>query len=479
MSLYLYNTLSNQKEEFKPIQPGKVTMYTCGPTVYSHPHIGNFRSFITADLLKRYLEYKGYKVKHVMNVTDVGHMTTDDLLAGEPGEDKLQVAARREQKSPWEIARFYENEFKKLVELLNLQPPDIYPRATDHIPDMINLIKKLLAARYAYEVNGNIYYEVSKFKNYGQLSGNTLKNLLAGARIEVNPEKRSSLDFALWKNDPKHIMQWDSPWGKGFPGWHIECSVMSTKYLGETFDIHTGGEDNIFPHHECEIAQSEAANKKKFVEYWFHTRHLLVNNQKMSKSLNNFYTVRDILDKGYHPLVLRYALLNTHYRQSLNFTMDSLESARNTIQRLRNLTWLTEEKRRRRPDSSPIENVSNLIQKAKDKFESAMNDDLNISEALGVIFEFLSEVGKIGFGKEDAGKVIDLINSFDTVLGIKMLQKEVVEISPEIKALIDERELARRQKDYSKADAIRAQLEKQGVILEDLPNGKVHWKKKL
>lgn len=479
MALYLYNTLTKQNEEFKPIQPGKVRIYTCGPTVYSHPHIGNFRAFIATDLLRRYLEYKGYQVYHIMNITDVGHMTTDDMLAGGEGEDKILAAARQEQKSPWEIARFYENEFKELVKLLNLKPADVYPRATEHIPEMIILIEKLFAKGYAYEINGNVYYAVSKFKNYGRLSGNTLENLMSGARVEVNPEKRSPLDFALWKNDPKHIMQWDSPWGKGFPGWHIECSVMSMKYLGETFDIHTGGEDNIFPHHECEIAQSEAANEKKFVNYWFHTRHLLVHNQKMSKSLGNFHTVRDILDKGYQPRVLRYALLNTHYRQSLNFTLDGLEAARNAIQRLLDFKRLTELKAKSDPlpYGKKLPRVEQLIKETKDKFESSMDDDLNISEALGSIFEFIREINKLGLLKTEAKAVLDLIDNFDTVLGILQTEK-VEEISPELKALIEQRELARQQKDYQKADTLRAQLETKGIILEDTPDG-VRWKNKL
>src|SRR3972149_2047156 len=292
MTLKLYNTYSKKLEEFTPIEDGKVKMYNCGPTVYSHPHIGNFRSFIFADVLHRYLEYSGYKVTQVMNITDVGHLTLDDV---EAGEDKLEAAAKREKKDPYQIAEFYMNEFFELAKLLNLLPAYKYPRATEHIKEQITLAEELIKKSYAYVVGGNVYFDVTKFAKYGKLSGNTLTQLKAGARIEVNTEKRNPMDFALWKNDPKHIMQWDSPWGKGFPGWHLECSAMSMEYLGETIDIHTGGEDNIFPHHESEIAQSESATGKQFVRYWLHCRHLLVDGKKMSKSEGNFYSVQDIL----------------------------------------------------------------------------------------------------------------------------------------------------------------------------------------
>ena len=484
-------------------------MYSCGPTVYSHPHIGNFRSFIAADILRRYLEYQGYEVKQVMNITDVGHMTTDDAVGGGAGEDKIQAAARREKKTPWEIARFYEQEFLELSRLLNLKPAFVYPRATEHIPEMIDLIKKLIERNFAYEVNGNVYYDIVKFKNYGQLSGNTLANLMAGARIEVNLDKHNPLDFALWKQDQKHLMQWDSPWpipggqgkGKGFPGWHIECSAMSMKYLGNDIDIHTGGEDNIFPHHESEIAQSEAAHGKKFVHYWFHVRHLLVNNQKMSKSLGNFYTVRDIVARGYHPLVLRYALSNTHYRQPLNFTLESLKSASHALQRLRDFKQMLSEKKKERVESSQkkigclIEkSVLKLIDTTKQNFETALDDDLNISEALAAIFDLVREINKLDLNPGEAEATYQLINKLDSIIGVLGVSEtgEVSEtenipenvlyvlksgdLSKEVENLIGERNQARQDRDYQRADQIRQQLKEIGVVLEDTPQG-VRWKK--
>jgi len=483
MSLVLHNTLTGAKEPFRSLNPKQaclpvrqVRMYSCGPTVYSHPHIGNFRSFIASDVLRRYLEYLDYKVVQIMNITDVGHLTTDDQISGGAGEDKIQAAALRENKSPTEIARFYETEFLELAKLLNLRPATKYPRATEHIPEMIDLIQKLISGGYAYVVNGNVYFEVAQFPDYGKLSGNTMENLLAGARIEVNPEKRSPLDFALWKQDPKHLMQWDSPWGRGFPGWHIECSAMSLKYLGAgQIDIHTGGEDNIFPHHESEIAQSEAATGQPFVRYWFHTRHLLVDNQKMSKSLGNFYTVRDIMSKGYHPLVLRYALLNTHYRQQLNFTMESLNGARSALERLRDFKQRLEESRQKAIANSQ-KGLPKLLQETQEGFEEAMNDDLNISEALAVIFEMVREVNKMDLSRDEAELTLGALERVDSVLGV--LSTGEGNLEAEVEKLIEERQQARRAKDYAKSDALRAQLDKMGIILEDTPQG-IRWKRKI
>ncbi|MBI4835502.1 MAG: cysteine--tRNA ligase [Planctomycetes bacterium] len=526
MTLHLYNTLTKSKELFKPLVPRQVTMYTCGPTVYSHPHIGNFRSFIAADILHRYLEYYGYEVKQVVNITDVGHMTTDDDLAAADGKDKIQAAAEREKKSPYEIARFYEEEFLRLSRLLNIKEASLYPRATEHIPEMIELIKKLIDKGFAYNVGGNVYFEVGKFPDYGRLSGNSMENLMAGARIEINPEKKSPLDFALWKQDPKHLMQWDSPWrnesgvptqsgGKGFPGWHIECSAMSMKYLGATFDIHTGGEDNIFPHHESEIAQSEAANEKPFVKYWFHTRHLLVNNQKMSKSAGNFYTVKDIMDKGFAPRVLRYALMSVHYRQPLNFTLEGLDAARKAVQRLldfknslveivahttiNNLgipapfhgtpysSGVPETKLSGAPRPSggsgidnPTQNDTNdvkkIVEATRERFNTAMNDDLNISEALGAVFDMVRDTNKLALSSGKAGMALRMLEQFDTVLGV--LSEEETNLDDEVKRLIEERQLARKNKDYKKSDEIRDKLTKMGITLEDTPQG-IRWKRKV
>ncbi|MBI4712128.1 MAG: cysteine--tRNA ligase [Planctomycetes bacterium] len=467
MSLSLYNTFTKRKEEFKPLQPNKVLMYSCGPTVYSHPHIGNFRSFVCADLLRRYLEYKGYRVTQIMNITDVGHMTTDDDPSSvEAGEDKVQAAARKEKKSPLEITRFYTQEFLELSQLLNLKPADKYPLATEHIPEMIEMVKTLIQKGYVYEVNGNVYFDISKFPDYGRLSGNPLDKLMAGARVEVNSEKKNPLDFALWKQDPKHLMQWDSPWHKGFPGWHIECSAMSLKYLGERFDIHTGGEDNIFPHHECEIAQSEGALGHKVVNHWFHIKHLLVNNQKMSKSLGNFYTVRDILQKGYNPMVLRYALLNTHYRQPLNFTLEGLDAAKNALQRLSDFKLMLSEKMGGAKDAG-CEIHDTRLETVRTNFEQAMDNDLNISEALAVLFDFIREANKSTISQQSA--INNLLQDFDRVIGVMTVQE--VAVPPEIDTLIKEREDARKRKDYKRSDEIKQQIKAKGFVIEDTPAG--------
>jgi cysteinyl-tRNA synthetase len=472
--MYLHNTYTKQKEEFKPIETNKVRVYSCGPTVYSHPHIGNFRSFIAADILCRYLRYKGYQVIQVMNITDVGHLTTDDnLTSDEEGIDKIQLAAEAEKKSPLEIARFYTDKFFHLAKTLNLHPASHYPRATEHILEMIELIKKLLERGYCYEREGNIYYRISKFPNYGHLSGNTLENLIAGARVDIRGEKENPLDFALWKHDPKHLMQWDSPWGKGFPGWHLECSAMSLKYLGRTFDIHTGGEDNIFPHHECEIAQSEAYTGQPVVRYWFHTKHLLVDNQKMSKSSGNFYTVEDILNKGYHPMVLRYALMSSHYRQQMNFTIEGLNSARGAVERLINFKRMIEKK----SGASGAINSETLITDTKKAFEDALDDDLNISGALGTIFNMINEINKLQISGTEALFIKEEFYNFDKVLGI--LEMDTPEtLDKEIERLIKEREQARENKDYKQADQIRETLKKKGIILEDTSQG-TKWRKEL
>ena len=328
--LKVYNTLTGKKEEFKPLDNKIVTMYNCGLTVYDYAHIGNLRAYTFADILRRYLEYKGFVVKQVMNFTDVGHMFEDVDI----GKDKMEETAKREKKDPWSIAEFYIKAFLEDSKAMNFEEPMVRPRATEHIKEMIDLIERLIRNGYAYVVNGSVYYDVAKFKNYGSLSGNTIEKLKTGAggRVEFNSDKKNQFDFALWINDPKHIMNWKSPWcEKGYPGWHIECSAMSMKYLGKTIDIHTGGEDNIFPHHEAEIAQSEGATDEQFVRYWMHVRHLLVNSEKMSKSLGNFYTLKDLLKKGYSAKALRYLMLSANYRTSLNFTEGSLKNAEKTV----------------------------------------------------------------------------------------------------------------------------------------------------
>lgn len=463
-SLYLYDTYTKSLREFKPLEGNVVKMYNCGPTVYDHPHIGNFRAFIFADLLRRYLEYKGFNVLQVMNITDVGHMVEDQ----DSGEDKIQLQAIKKKKTPQEIAEYYTNEFFELVDKLNLRKCLCYPKATEHIQDMISAIKGLIDNGYAYEKNGAVYFEVDKFKNYGRLSGNTLENLIAGKRVEIHPDKKKPYDFALWKYDPKHIMKWHSPWSEGFPGWHIECSVMAMKYLGETIDIHTGGEDNLFPHHESEIAQAEALTGKKFVNFWLHVKHLLVNGQKMSKSLGNFYTVNEILEKGYHPIVLRYFLLSGHYRQNLNFTFDALESAREAVSRLYAFKLNLQEIERNGPQGSNNTTVCNLIEKAKTNFGMAMDEDINIAKALSSIFEFIRNIYKLPeISRTDAYEILKFISEIDSVIGVLERIDVVIEIPDEIKKLVKEREEARNSKNYQTADRIRQEILKMGFILED------------
>jgi cysteinyl-tRNA synthetase len=472
--LKLYNTLTKKKEIFKPLKKGIVTLYNCGLTVYDYAHIGNLRAFTFADILRRHLEYKGFTVKQVMNFTDVGHMFEDVDI----GEDKMEAAAKKEKKDPWAIAEFYIKVFLEDSKTMNFEEPTVRPKATDHIQEMIDLVQKLIRKGYAYIVNGSVYFDAAKFKNYGKLSGNTLEKLKlgAGGRVEFNPDKKNQFDFALWINDPKHIMNWKSPWcEKGYPGWHIECSVMAIKYLGETIDIHTGGVDNLFPHHENEIAQSEAATGKKFVNYWLHCEHLLVEGGRMSKSLGNFYTLRDLLAKGYDPKAVRYLLMSTHYRQQLNFAFEGLEAAKNALDRLVNFV-----RRLMDADGSRCgEKIGALISEVQRRFEEAMDDDLNISVALAALFDFVREVNKLlddnMLGKEEAEEVYELMMRFDKVLGVIGEIKRKEKLPKEAEELIRKREEARKAKDWEAADKIREQLGSIGIIIEDTPQG-VKWK---
>jgi cysteinyl-tRNA synthetase len=472
--LKLYNTLTKKKELFKPLKKGIVTMYNCGLTVYDYAHIGNLRSFAFEDILRRYLEYKGFTVKQVMNFTDVGHMFEDVDI----GEDKMEAAAKRERKDPWSIAEFYIQVFLEDSKKMNFEEPMARPKATDHIQEMIELTQKLIEKGYGYVVNGSVYFDVAKFKDYGKLSGNTIEKLKlgAGGRVEFNPDKRNQFDFALWINDPKHIMNWKSPWcEKGYPGWHIECSAMAMKYLGETIDIHTGGVDNLFPHHENEIAQSEATTGKKFVNYWLHNEHLLVEGGRMSKSLGNFYTLRDLITKGYDPNAVRYLLMSTHYRQQLNFTFGGLEAAKNALDRLTNFVY-------RLIDADGMgcgEKIRALMNDVQRRFEEAMDDDLNISIALAALFDFVREVHKLlddnVLSKEEAEEVYEVMMKIDKVLGVIGEIKRKERLPKEAEELIRKREEARKAKDWEAADKIRKQLRSMGIIIEDTPQG-VKWK---
>jgi cysteinyl-tRNA synthetase len=474
--LTLYDSLTRRKEVFRPLDDKVVSMYNCGPTVYDYATIGNLRAFTFADVLRRYLEYEGYRVKQVMNFTDVGHMVDDVDI----GLDKMAAAAERERKDPWSIAEAYIKAFLNDAGRIDLEEPMARPRATDHIDEMIALIQRLVQNGYGYIVNGSVYFDVAKFKDYGKLSGNTVERLRAGAggRVEPNPDKRNQFDFALWINDPKHIMSWKSAWcEKGYPGWHIECSAMAMKYLGETIDIHTGGVDNLFPHHENEIAQSEAATGKKFVNYWLHCEHLLVEGQRMGKSLGNYYTLGDLVAKGYDPKALRYLFLSGHYRQQLNFTFEGLKAAKNAVDRLVNFVY-------RLSDTSGEgcgEEIQELKSRVKLGFTDAMDDDLNTASALAALFEFVRDVNNLidagRLSREEAGSVRDLMLGFDKVLGVLGGVKTEEKLPIEVEELIRKREEARKSRDWKTADEIREQLRSMGVIVEDTAQG-VKWRVK-
>ncbi|MEM7820666.1 MAG: cysteine--tRNA ligase, partial [Candidatus Aenigmatarchaeota archaeon] len=449
MPIKLFNSMTRKKEIFKPLDPSLVRMYNCGLTVYDYAHIGNLRSYLTADLLKRWLEYRGFKVKRVQNWTDVGHLAGDtDVLA----EDKMALAAKREKKTVWDIADFYIKAAIEDFKRMNFIDPDFRPRATDHIPEVIEMVEQLIKRGYAYVVNGSVYFDISKFKNYGKLSHNTINQLIAGAggRVKKNPDKKNQLDFALWIADPQHVMRWESPWSVGYPGWHIECSVMVKKYLGDTIDIHTGGEDNIFPHHECEIAQSEAANGKPLARYWVHTKHLLVNNEKMSKSKGNFYTLRDLIAKGYDAKEFRYLLLSSHYRDNLNFTFKALDAAKNTVNSLIDFIDKIQGMKSKAPWN---EKLHAIVIKTKLTFEERMDDDLDTPQALAAMHELVRETNKAieeGTASEkNLREVYETMMAFDKVLGI--LKHEKTEVPAEIKDLVEKREVARKMKDFKTA----------------------------
>jgi cysteinyl-tRNA synthetase len=468
--MVLYNSLTKRKEEFKSIKSGIVTMYNCGPTVYGIQSIGNYRSFLVADLLKRYLIYRGYEVRQIMNITDVGHLTNDS----DTGDDKLEKKAKEENKDPWEIAQFYETAFKKDIKKLMINEADQYPRATEHIKEMIKMIQILLDKGYAYEINKSIYFDLSKFPDYGKLSGNSLDDLIAGKRVEVKKEKKNPYDFALWIHNPDHIMQWEAPWGSGYPGWHLECSVMANKYLGETIDIHTGGEDNKFPHHECEIAQSESATGNKFVNYWLHIKHLMVDNGKMSKSLGNIFSLDDIEQKGYSLSALRYFLLSGHYRQSLNFTFAGLEAADKALNKIQNFIAQI------RTINNEAIDIDITLNKYRANFEKYMDDDLNISGALSVIFDLIKEFNKLAadnkISQGNAVEVMALLKDFNLVLGVMDLEKK--QRKPEnqeqlIELLIEARTEFKRNKNWAMADRIRDALAELKIELKDTDKGTI------
>ncbi|MEM3442586.1 MAG: cysteine--tRNA ligase [Candidatus Bathyarchaeia archaeon] len=469
--IYLFNTLTRKKEKFIPLEKGKVRMYCCGPTVYFYAHIGNFRTYIFEDILRRVLEFNGFEVKHVMNITDVGHLTSD----ADAGEDKMEVGARRERKTVWEIAEFYTSKFFEDAQRLNILRPTIVCKATDHIQDMIAYIQKLEERGYTYIIDDGVYFDTSKLSSYGRLTGMDFKTLnerlQAGARVEFNPNKRNTTDFCLWRFSPKdrkRQMEWDSPWGVGFPGWHIECSVMGMKYLGENFDIHCGGIDHIPIHHTNEIAQAEAVTGKPLANYWLHGAFLVFGKSaKMAKSAGEIITVQSLIDEGFDPLAFRYLCLTAHYRSELVFTMESLKAAQNALFSLRDHVRRLAESMESEESTSP----SLTMQEYRRKFLEAINDDLDMPKALALTWKLVREEKDMANREK-----YELLLEFDRIFAIE-LAKEVKEeeLPKEIEELIKEREEARKRKDWEKADKIREQLKAMGIILEDTPEG-VRWR---
>ncbi len=459
--LKLYNTLNRKKEEFKPLHGKKVGMYTCGPTVYDFIHICNLKTFIAEDILKRYLLYKGFKVKHVRNITDV--------------DDKTIRDSRKEGNSLQEFTERYTKAFFEDMRAVRVMPADVHPKATEHIKEMVELVKKLLKKGYAYKgEDGSTYYSIKKFKDYGKLAHIDFKKLKAGARVKQDEyEKGEARDFALWKAWDKKDgpVFWETEIGKGRPGWHIECSAMSMRYLGETFDIHGGGEDLIFPHHENEIAQSEAVTGKRFAKYWFHNAFLQVNGEKMSKSLGNFYTLRDL--KDCKPIAIRYLMIASHYRQPLNFTFESIRAAQNSIDRLNELISKLREATAR--DSG---RVRKAIEKARKKFEAAMDNDLNTPLAFAALFQFVRECNSLlaeaKIGKKDSNSALGFLKKVDSVLAVMDFEQKA-KIGKEDTKLIKQREKLRKEKKWDEADAIRQKLAKKGILLDDTATG-TKWK---
>ena len=455
MELKLFNTLTRKKEIFKPIHKDYVGLYSCGPTVYWYQHIGNLRTYIFSDILKRVLEYNGYKVKHVMNVTDVGHLTSDN----DSGEDKMEKAATKEGKNAQEIANYYLKIFREDLEKVNIIEPKIWTKATENIKEQIELIKKLEEKGYTYRTEDGIYFDTSKFKDYGKMAKLNTEELIAGKRTEMR-DKKNKTDFALWKFSEKpgvRQQEWESPWGIGFPGWHIECSAMSMKYLGESFDIHTGGEDHIQVHHTNEIAQSEAATEKKFVNYWLHGAYLTFHGEKISKSKGGLYTISELEKQNFHPLSFRYMCLTTHYRKPLNFSLEILESAQNSFNRLKNIIseikYKDEKKNKKNIDA------------AKKQFLEIINDNLNLPKATAFLWEILRDE------KLNDSEKYELVIDFDKVLGLGLDKEENIEIPDDVLKIVEEREVTRKNKDWKKSDELREKILKKGYKIDDTKNG--------
>jgi len=477
MSLTIYNVLSRDKEIFKPIDDGRVTMYVCGPTVYDNSHLGHAKTYVSFDVVVRWLRYSGYRVRYVQNITDVGHLLDD-------GEDRILKGAKRERVEPMEIVERYMRSYFEDMDALGVTRPDISPRASAHIPEQIEMIQQLVDKGFAYEVNGTVYFSVEAFDNYGQLSGRRVEEMEAGKRVAVRDEKRHPMDFAVWIKSPEnHLLQWPSPWGRGYPGWHIECSAMSTKYLGANFDIHGGGVDNIFPHNECEIAQSEAANGQPFANYWMLTGTLLVDGVKMSKSLGNFVTIKDALQQ-YRPEALRFFILSGLYRSPADYSPAVLEAATKGAERLGIAAQRVRDALKNPPttDEATTGRLIDIVDQHRMRFTSAMNDDFNAPLALSALFDMSKDINTaISDGtaskavlehahsayRELAGDVLGVLRAESTAASAGSAERE----ARLIEMLIDLRLEARKAKDYSRADAIRNRLAQAGIILEDGPAG--------
>lgn len=456
--LKLYNTLTRKKEEFIPLKKGTVKMYSCGPTVYNYAHIGNMRAYIFMDTLRKVLKYNGYKVKHVMNITDVGHLVSD----ADEGEDKMAKTARIENRSVYEIAKEYTDAFMKDIKALNIDTPEHIAKATEHIREMEMYVNDIVKNGYAYETSKGVYFDTSKLPNYGKmLSNNNIDDLKAGARVEVDTEKRNPQDFALWIKAPKeHIMKWNSKWGLCYPGWHIECSAMSRKYLGDKFDIHTGGVDHIPIHHENEIAQSIGATGHNLANYWMHVEFLLIDGGKMSKSLGNVYTLNDLKAKGIDALSYRYFTYSSHYRNKLNFTWDAIKSAKNSLNKLRDMIALHKDVNKK------ID--KNILSKYEEQFLDAINDDMNMPVAISIVWEIAKE-------KEKSNDFYELIKKFDSVLSLNLDKndKEDINIPEDIKLILKERKDARENKNFAKSDELRDKLKELGYIVKDTKDGQI------
>ena len=481
-TLYIYNTLTKNKEKFEPITPGFVGIYVCGPTVYDHSHVGHAKSYVSFDVIVRYLRYLGYKVKYVQNLTDVGHLLGDS----EEGEDRISRKARLEKIEPMEVAEYYTRSYFEDMDLLGNIRPDISPRASGHIIEQIDMIQVLIDKGLAYETDGNVYFNVRKFPDYGKLSGRKIDELEQGVRVDVAADKKHPADFALWKKAaPEHLMKWNSPWGKGYPGWHVECSSMSTKYLGQTFDIHGGGLENIFPHHECEIAQSEGAFEKPFAKYWIHNNMVTVDGVKMGKSLNNFTTIKEAVQK-HPPLAIRYFILMSHYRSSLDFSQKAMEAATAGYKKIQN--FLLRINNTLNASKNNSNNRVLPIEKYESNFREAMNDDFNTSQALAAIFDMMTEVNRLLDNKDrqpgqfELQKLNNMVkNTLGDVLGLVSSDQTEKDISSEnfnavMRVLLDIRSELRKEKNFQLADQIRDKLNAIQISIKDTPEG-AQWEK--